>query len=248
MNMLNDFCIKQDIDILLLQEVTHNQFEMLHHRNSYINIGTEGRGTAIITKEDIELREIQRLPSGRGIAGRWNSLLIVNVYAPSGTGKKRERDEFYVSEVPQLLQRAAHDYVIGGDFNCVTQPTDCTGPPSISKPLEALITRCRLIDAWDSRHNTKGYTHYTTHGATRIDRIYMSQTMHRNKINTAMLIAAFTDHNAVQLHLRDQQKQPLRGPSTWKLNTNLLHMEEAQDRFYEQWDIWKQKKIMVQRH
>jgi hypothetical protein len=70
----------------------------------------------------------------------------------------------------------------------------------------------------------------------------MSKTMHRNKINTTMLIAAFTDHNAVQLHLQDQQKQPLRGPSTWKLNTNLLHTEEAQDRFYEQWDIWKQKK------
>ena len=105
---------------------------MLHHRNSYINIGTEGRGTAIITKEDIELREIQRLPSGRGIAGRWNNLLIVNVYAPSGTGKKRERDEFYVSEVPQLLQRAAHDYVIGGTLTVLLSLRIAQGPQPLA--------------------------------------------------------------------------------------------------------------------
>jgi hypothetical protein len=48
--MLNDYCIQHDIDILLLQEVTHNKFEDIHHRNIYINIGMDRRGTAIIKK------------------------------------------------------------------------------------------------------------------------------------------------------------------------------------------------------
>jgi exonuclease III len=77
--------------------VTHDKFEEIHNRNIYINIGTEHSGTAIITKENITLTDIQRLPSGRGIAARWRDLYITNVYAPSGTGKKRERDEFFLS-------------------------------------------------------------------------------------------------------------------------------------------------------
>ena len=82
---------------MLLQDVTHDKFEEIHNRNIYVNIGTEHRGTAIITKESITFTDIQRLPSVRGIASRWRDLYIPNVYAPSGTGKKRERDEFFLS-------------------------------------------------------------------------------------------------------------------------------------------------------
>ena len=33
-----------------------------------------------------------------------------------GPTKKRERDEFFISELPYLLQPTSHDYIIGGDF------------------------------------------------------------------------------------------------------------------------------------
>jgi exonuclease III len=116
MSMLNDYCIHHDIDILLLQEVTHNKFEEIQHSNIYINTGTEGRGTAIITKQHIKLRGIQRLPSGRGISVWWNELYIVNVYAPSGAGRRKERDDFYTLELPHTLQMASKDYIIAGDL------------------------------------------------------------------------------------------------------------------------------------
>jgi exonuclease III len=74
--MLSDYCHAHDIDILLLQEVTHDQFEEIHNRNIYVNIGTEHRGTAIVTKESITLTDIQRIPSGRGIAARWKDIYI----------------------------------------------------------------------------------------------------------------------------------------------------------------------------
>jgi exonuclease III len=51
--MLNDFCNTHDIDILLLQEVTHEQFDEIINRNEYINVGTDIRGTAIITKKKL---------------------------------------------------------------------------------------------------------------------------------------------------------------------------------------------------
>ena len=196
--MLNDYCHTHDIDMLLLQEVTHDRFDEIVHRNVYINVGTETRGTTIITKENIQLNDIIRLPSERGIAGWWGDLYIINIYAPSGTGKK-ERDEFYIRELPHLLQKVPHEYIVVGDFNCVIQNSDCTGPPTISRPLEAFITRCKLRDVWDNKHNPKGYTHYTAHGASRIDRIYLSKKLYSRKIATTTIIAAFTDHNAVQV-------------------------------------------------
>jgi exonuclease III len=69
MAMLADFVRKQDIDVILLQEMSTIipvQFGgyVIHH-----NIGTSGRGTSILTRTQLELRGILRLPSGRGMAG-----------------------------------------------------------------------------------------------------------------------------------------------------------------------------------
>jgi hypothetical protein len=55
------------------------------------------------------------------------------------------------------------------------------------------------VDAWDSKLNSTGYTHYTNTGASRYDRIYMSPTVNARKLHTTTLAAAFTDHNAVQV-------------------------------------------------
>jgi exonuclease III len=44
---------KQGIDIALLQEVTNNKINTLRGYTSYINEGTEKRGTAIVLKDGI---------------------------------------------------------------------------------------------------------------------------------------------------------------------------------------------------
>ena len=141
------------------------------------------------------------------MAGRYHDMYIINLYAPSGTSKKKERVEFYISDLPYLLQHTSHDYIIRGDFNCVLRQTDCIGTPT-SKPLEQLIKGCRLIDAWDSNKNQTGYTHYTSNGASRIDRIYMTNTVHKRKIATTTIVAAFTDHNAVKVQRRETRSSP----------------------------------------
>jgi exonuclease III len=103
-------------------------------------------------------------------------MYIVNVYAPSVTSKRTEREEFYMLKLPYLIRQMANEYVIGGDFNCVMHQRDCIGTPSYSKALEALIRRCGLVDLWNSQSNRAVFTHYTANGASRIDRIYMSAT------------------------------------------------------------------------
>jgi len=39
MGMLNEFIHKQEIDIILLQEVTHTDFEMIRGYTAHLNMG-----------------------------------------------------------------------------------------------------------------------------------------------------------------------------------------------------------------
>ena len=86
--MLEDFMRRQEIDLMLLQEVTHTNTSMIGNYTAHINIGTDGGGTAILVKEGITLTNNQRIPSGREIAATLHGIRIVNIYAPSGSEKK----------------------------------------------------------------------------------------------------------------------------------------------------------------
>jgi hypothetical protein len=66
--MLAEFLRKQEIDIILSQEFTHNYFNLIRGYNAYRNVGINKRGTATLTREAIQLANITRLPSGRGMA------------------------------------------------------------------------------------------------------------------------------------------------------------------------------------
>ena len=56
MSMFGDFLKRQDIDIALLQEVTHNNFTTIHDYNAIINKGIEKRGKAILVKTDYKYK------------------------------------------------------------------------------------------------------------------------------------------------------------------------------------------------
>ena len=51
MKMLEDYLRQQDIDIVLLQEVTQTKITTFRRYNAHVNVGTENRGTAILAKE-----------------------------------------------------------------------------------------------------------------------------------------------------------------------------------------------------
>ena len=97
--MLNEFIQKQEIDTILLQEVTHTDFEMIRGYAAHLNVGTKKRGTAILAREQISLTKITRLPSGRGMAASYQGIWLVNLYAPSGTANRQEREDFYNAEL-----------------------------------------------------------------------------------------------------------------------------------------------------
>jgi exonuclease III len=79
MSMLANFLTKQDIDVALLQEVTHNDFTTTYGYTAMVNEGTEKRGTVILVKTGLQLQNIQRIPSGREIAANFKGIRITNI-------------------------------------------------------------------------------------------------------------------------------------------------------------------------
>jgi exonuclease III len=124
----------QDIDIALLQEMPCPYLDLTHRYTQHINVGTEKRGTAIIVKDGIILKEIRCLPLGRGIKAKYNGICLINTYATSGAEKKQDREFFYNNEVPYLLPGHNTYIILAGDFNCVLSSSDAQDRETTALP------------------------------------------------------------------------------------------------------------------
>ena len=176
------------------------------------------------------------MPTGRGIAGLFNGVKILNLYATSGSEKRNEREKFYNLDVPRLLHHPESKLIFAGDFNCVLKNTDTTGKPTLSRALNQLISGLDLYDAWEDTENANAYTHYTQHGASRLDRIYISRTLLPKKKHTELRATAFTDHFAVVIFMEGNATFTTRGRGFWKLNTNLLCDKQIHACFKKEWE------------
>jgi exonuclease III len=242
LKMLDDFLHQQDIDIALLQEVTQPNFHTAIRYTVHINLGAEGRGTAILTKDGLDISDIKRLPSGRGIAAAFNGTWIFNVYAPSGAEKKTERETFYNMDLLPLLPSTRTAMLIAGDFNCVLHPADSTGHTNYSRALATLVRGFELHDVWDTSRSRAGYSHYTPRSASRLDRIYVSEHLLPRERGVETLALGFTDHRAVALRLALDMPLPVRGRSYWKMNTSYLHETAFREVIKERWTQWQKHK------
>jgi len=87
----------------------------------------------MVTRNEITITNITRLPPGREMAAQYISICLVNVYAPPGTAKRHEREHFYNNKLPYLLRPSTSNMIVGVDFNCVLSQTDSTGHFNYSK-------------------------------------------------------------------------------------------------------------------
>jgi exonuclease III len=77
-------------------------------------------------REGVTITDIKRIPSGRGITLHHNGIQIINIYAPSGTEKRNEREDFFNMELPHILPTTDTDMIIAGDFKCIVERTEST--------------------------------------------------------------------------------------------------------------------------
>jgi exonuclease III len=148
--MLAEFLYRNEITLMLLQEVTQTDVARIRGYDAHLNIGADMRGTAILVRNTESLEHVLRLPSGRGITASYKDLLVVNVYAPAGTSKRAEREHFYTAEIPGIRRHTPGTLMIGGDFNCTQQPNESTRAPNPSGGMAELLRRLALTDSWDS--------------------------------------------------------------------------------------------------
>ena len=143
--MLEDFLWRQDVDFALLQEVKHKTIDTIQYYTAYVNAGTNNRGTAILAKKGLPITNIKRIPSGRGIAGTFNGLWVVKVFAPSGAEKRKEREDFFNVDVPLLMPPNDTEMILAGYFDCVLAHEDCTGQRNYNRTLERMVHGLGII-------------------------------------------------------------------------------------------------------
>jgi len=185
------------------------------------------------------MQNIRKLPSGRGIAGTLVDTWIINIYAPSGAGKRRERETFFNNELAILLPTGPQELLLAGEFNCVINPDDCTGSPNLSKALASVIAGLALGDVCDQSLRYPQFTHYTNAGATRIDRIYLTNALRQHKQGVDNVIVPFTDHLAVTVRLNYPCRMLLPKRRLWRMNISLLDDTAFLDGLMTLWSKWK---------
>ena len=77
-------------------------------------------------------------------------MFIVNIYAPSGTSRKQDREDFYIVELTYVLRSIPPTMIIGGDFNCVLLQVDCTGNINYSEVLNRVVRSFEFTDVWET--------------------------------------------------------------------------------------------------
>jgi hypothetical protein len=101
MQMLEDFVQKQEINILFLQEVTHHKFESIRGYKAYSNLGKTRRVSEMMTRNEITLKNLTRLPSGRGMAAEYRGICLVYIYtARPEQGRGRREKSFSMGSSP----------------------------------------------------------------------------------------------------------------------------------------------------
>jgi len=90
---------------------------------------------------------------------------------------------------------------------------------------------------WETSQKRTTYTHYTSRGASRIDRMYVPRNLSRQKQGAETRIAAFTDHQAVVIRIALQITTVRRGRSYCKMNTALLGEERFREQLRQFWAV-----------
>lgn len=226
-----------DIDIALLQEVYVAEFSTPYGFTSYISHASDtGSGVAILLREGLPAEDVLYLPNARGMALTLFGVRIVNVYAPSGSSHHRERLIFFAEEVTPLFLGPHNDMILGGDFNSTQRPQDQLPHHSPCAALEPILSRLQLVDTWRHVHGDRlGFTYYTAHSSSRLDRIYISRPLIGGTRQAEIWPVAFSDHEAYFCDVVLTRQAVWHGRGFWKMNVAHLASQDCRRIIEDTW-------------
>ena len=82
-----------------------------------LNECLDGRtGPDTVTRNEIKITKITRLPWGREIAAKCRGIFVVKVCGPSGKAKRQDKERFYNCELPYIIMASPSNMIVGGDL------------------------------------------------------------------------------------------------------------------------------------
>ena len=159
---------------------------------------------------------------------------IINIYAPSGNA--RLRSNFLTSLEAYLNNIDEQNIILAGDFNCYLDPamdsqSNYTTIKLKNQPdqraLRRILQTKNLIDIWRSKNPE---SHQCTYGRTqghkisRLDHIYVSESIAELTLDTKIIQNNLADHNPVYLLLKSPNNS-LKHKSSWRLNSSLMQQQ-----------------------
>lgn len=216
-------------DVLSLQEnvLKTNELKEMVKRQGYeaeCNFDESGKpGTAIIWRanlqvlappQPIETRTIQVLKvRDRRTSG---NLTMVNVYAPSGSAGKGEREQLFKGALARTLRSSRGEggrIMLMGDWNCVTKEVDVEKnyDQKKSDALANLEETFNLDDAYRSLHPLASAADFTFYrpsvSRSRLDRAYLSPKV-RSELESMSHEPGLGDHAILVVSLAAPAPDP----------------------------------------
>ena len=145
-------------------------------------------------------------------------------------------------QILYFLRNNLSNTVLCGDFNSVTNVKDKTkgGTCPVSKSLQSTIHNLNLKDVWHTFNKNVEFTYFRDNYGSRIDRIYTTELLNQ-VTNVYTKPVTISDHSCVIAEIDMDIKVSL-WKFYWKLNTNLLELDNIENEFAFFWDNLKKSK------
>ena len=161
--------------------------------NVISNVNVVERGTAIALRDHLKFSHVESSLDSRLICLRLESnATLCNVYAPSGSQRRAEREEFFEQSLPFYVRNACDNVILVGDFNCVLESKDVTGARNFSLSLRNAGNNMGLCDSWEAlRGYAVEFSYVTSGSGSRKDRCYVSSSLKTQLRATSMHVFPF---------------------------------------------------------
>ena len=203
---------------------------------------SNSRGVMILFPSDFEVtvNKVDTDNDGRMILMtckiQGTNYLLFNVYGPNS---KMDHKLFLEKLKNKLNDISAddYDYIIGGgDWNFTDVDIDRAGGnytvwQESSTIMEEITENADIIDIWRVRNpDIKRFTFRQKNRGniiqSRLDRLYISDTLQYNVSQTDIFPSVRSDHSGVRVSIRPTDGKHQNGASFWKFNNSLLKNEE----------------------
>ena len=230
-------CIAEKGGIVMLQETHITNEQLIRDRikqNFWLN-PFSSNSAGVLTVMSSDYKEVEIVKDNRGrqlmlvVEKDEEKFMIVNVYCPNDHKKSLDFIEEVYSKILEINYKYPDLYIIlGGDFNSCASSKDflnrtrTKSEDELTKAIKQNNEICNLFDSYSYIGVPQGFTWNRGNCYSRLDYIYLSNTL-SNRIISSKVDWAFdrSDHAAVITEIKGKVVIT-KGPGIVKVNASVL--------------------------